>query len=377
MKTTARRASSRPKRKSSVAGTTLRNRIRSTRNKKTKLYSIPRLYWQTLVLSIVLFSIALLTRWYNPGTTLTPGPITNTSSAENDYSFVIPEAPDLDAPQSWTLSDEPILRGITNVSSIVYPDGTIALYYVQDGNIYRRTSQDGVEFGDPESTGISEDTSIPFDRRPEIHNPAVLQISSEYFIMVYELSPRQKIEVPQIDQPRAFYVAFSSDGLRFSQHGKIVDGARNDAGLLSSPDLLLLPNGNLRMVYESQGDRIVSMLSENVGQDWIWEGERIAATVYDPALHYLGEDYILYYAAPRSDISQDGNIVQSLAIFQAESSDGLTFTKTNQAVLLGPNNRSIRQPEVITQSDGSVRMYVEVLREGTTDVYDLYTALGK
>lgn len=368
---TVRRASRKPKTKSLANGTAWRRRPRPALQKKRVL--IPKLYVDGLILSIVLFSVSLISVAYQHDRPAA-APSSQSGTSLNAL-FGIPV--DTAAAETWTISDQPILENVTGTSTIVLPDGTIAMYFERDGTIWRATSSDGVAFSQAESTGIADDPTIPYVQRPVVGKPSVLQVASHEFIMVYEQSVRQQASVPQIDQPRNLFLARSADGLAFTPSGIIVDSSRDDAGWATDPDLVVLPDTTLRLFYVSKSDRVASLHSDDDGRTWVHEGERLPRISYDPDLTYVGSNYVLYYAYPGESVSGTGTLQSVTQIRKALSADGLTFEKTAQTLITGASLLDAADPDVITQPDGTVRMYFGLLRPGTGAgnlAYDLYTA---
>jgi hypothetical protein len=282
--------------------------------------------------------------------------------------------------EAWAVSEGPVLENVTNTSSIVLPDGTILMYYAREGAVWRVTSTDGVKFSDPVSTGVVEDSTIPYEQRPVIGSPGVLQLTSNKFLMVYEQSARQRPEVPQVDQPRNLYSAVSTDGLAFEKSGIVLDSVQNDGGFAVDPELLLLPDGTIRLFYSSKGDRISSLISEDGGKQWVREGERLSRITSDPDVQYFGSHYAMYYSFPSEGITRNGQLDTAQRIRKAVSEDGLTFVKTAQTVVAGPNMTNTVDPDVIVQSDGTIRMYFGLVRAGSDvadPTYDLYSATAK
>ncbi|MFH0852967.1 MAG: hypothetical protein V1853_00995 [bacterium] len=371
-KTTARTVSRKPKRKYYKTGIRLSRTIPKNKPKKKK-YIIPGLYLETLALAGVLFILAII---------FTSIDITSKKSAQTNANTNIPNSSidqiiDTNYPtiitENWVSAESPVLNNVSSTSSLVMTDGAIAMYYINQGKVVRRTSTDGLIFSEPQSTGIQQDESIPFARRPEIADPSVLQLSSQSWLMVYELSVVQDPYIAQIDQPRNLYAARSQDGIAFESIGQILDSSRNDSGYASKPDLVLMPDGDIRLYYISQGDRIASLVSEDLGQTWIREGERISRISYDPDVLYNGDTVELYYALPIEAVSDQGGLVQGMRIRKAIAKDGLNFQKSESILIKAESIYDTINPDVIVQRDGTIQMYYGKGQPGSP-TRDLYTA---
>jgi hypothetical protein len=342
---------------------------------KSKRIIVPKLYLEGLVLALLLFGLSLLVVHLHPS----PSSNTNRAGLESGTSLegLLTDTTTAEAQESWLVHDQPLLENVTGTSTIVEADRTIAMFETHDGAIWRRESENGVDFSDPVRTGIEEDASVVYDQRQVIGRPGVLQLSSNEYLLVYEQSVRQRPEVPQIDQPRQLYAARSSDGRTFAPIGQILDSARHDAGYASDPELLLLPDRSIRLFYTSEGDRIASLRSEDKGKTWVSEGERLTRISGDADVLYLGDYYAMYYTYPGEAISEQGGLEVNLRIRKAYAVDGLTFVKTSKTLIADPNFQDTVDPDVVIQPDGTVRMYFGHLRPGTTPAnpaYDLYMA---
>lgn len=370
---TVRRVLKKPKRSSLDAG--IRSPIKKTVLNTTKRIILPRLYFEGLVLSIVLFGLSILSVSLADKTDRAAA--SNPDNPGTSIDTILDITSDANAEEAWTVSDRPIIENVTNTSTIVRSDGAIDMFFSRNGTIWRVTSQDGATFSEPVSTGLTEDQSVPYVQRQAIGHPNVLQLTSSRYLMVYEQSVRQRPEVPQIDQPRNLYAATSIDGQTFQATGIVLDSRQNDAGYATDPELLYLPNGSIRLFYTSQGDRIASLISDDGGKSWVREGERLSRISTDADVQFFGSHFAMYYSFPSEGITQNGRLDTAMRIRKAISTDGLTFVKTSQTMVAGPNMSNTVDPDVIIQTNGTARMYFGLIRPGTGSsgaVYDLYSA---
>ncbi len=229
-------------------------------------------------------------------------------------------------------------------------------------------------FNAPQPTGVGDDLSLPYDRQNLVADPAVLQVSSQDWLMVYRQAVRQKPNVPQVDQPKNLYAARSKDGRTFERIGLILDSADNDSGQAEQPSLLLLPDGRLRLYYLSRGDRIASLVSEDKGSHWLREGERLSRLSLDPAAFYPADYYAVYYVAQTEMVTEQGTLAGKTSIRKAISTDGINFTKGSRALINGTPEQPVLDPSLVTLKDGSERLYFRQAASAGSNSYNLYYA---
>lgn len=288
--------------------------------------------------------------------------------------LTIQTAPEPGDSENWSVNPEPLLKDIGANSIISLADGTVRLYFVQNGRIVYRDSSDGLTFSSPQPTGVGDDLSLPYEQQPLVADPAVLQISTNDWLMVFSQAVRQKPNVPQVDQPKNLYLARSRDGQSFDRVGSILDSTDNDSGLAEQPSLLMLPDGRIRLFYLSRGDRIASLISEDRGTRWFREGERISRSSSDPYAVYYGGYYAVYYSAWFETVTDQGSLAQTRTIRKAVSTDGVTFTKGRRDLINFESGGGATDPSYVQLSDGRPRLYFRAPDSTGSNVFNLYSA---
>jgi hypothetical protein len=212
-------------------------------------------------------------------------------------------------------------------------------------------------FGTGTSTGVTEDVG------KIISNPSVLNISDGSWIMVYEQQPPQGVNssptIPSPSSQRDLYLATSTDGKSFSKVGIAIDSSKEDNYFASVPNLVLLPDGKVRMYYVSGGEAIGSAISSDNGKTWKREaGYRLSDKAVDPDVIYKDENgtktWVMYY----STLTGPGN-----ALYKTTSDDGLTWKK-GQAILKPLDSQTtIVDPDVVNLYGDNYRMYFGEAKE--------------
>ncbi|MBU1177783.1 VCBS repeat-containing protein [Patescibacteria group bacterium] len=251
--------------------------------------------------------------------------------------------------EDWQKEGETIMPNVTSTCTVRLDDGTYRMYYHPSGSgVGYAESNDGLNFSDPISTGIEEEEG------EMISNPTVVQLNNGSWLMVYEIDTG---EGP--DQIRNFYSAISADGKNFTKQGIAIDSTVADNNFAGVPNLVLLPDGSVRMYYVSGGDHTAAVRSYSGGVDWQRENFQMAGHPVDPMVVWR-DDYIepnegrwvMYYAAlPTFYDGQRG-------IRKAVSEDGLVW-ETSDENLISPVSEIglVLDPDVVELADGSYRMY--------------------
>ncbi len=243
--------------------------------------------------------------------------------------------------QTWSRLPGVVMPGITSTDTHVISPGHYRMYYLNgpSGLVYA-DSTDGRVWGSPQSLGVMPDPG------KLISNPSILQLSNGNWIMLYEQAPMTQ---PGENGQPAFgpsnqhnlYLAISSDGKTFMPAGLAIDSSRADGYFASVPNMILLPNGNIRVYYVSGGQNIASAVSSDGGRTWIRDGGyRLAGG--DPDVFYKNGKWIMYY----TDLNPSENSLR-----EAISTDGLNWTSLEgQVVKKTGSNYAIVDPDVFQVS---------------------------
>lgn len=262
---------------------------------------------------------------------------TNTSSSVKSLSSVKSSQ----SAQSWTRLAGVVMPGITSTDTHVISPGHYRMYYLNgaSGLVYA-DSTDGRTWSSPVSLGITPNPGMV------ISNPAALRLANGNWIMLYEQSQATK---PGPNGPPPFgpnnqhnlYLATSTDGKTFSPAGLAIDSSKADGYFASVPNMVLLPNGNIRVYYVSGGQNIASAISTNDGKTWTREsGYRLAGG--DPDVFYSNGKWVMYY----TDITPNQN-----GLHEAVSTDGLHWTTLKgQVVKKTSSDYAIIDPDVFKVS---------------------------
>jgi hypothetical protein len=274
--------------------------------------------------------------------------ITNNSSETSDSS-----AATTTKTESWVAGSGSMLSDVTSTDTHKLADGTYRTYYMKAGEIVYAVSPDGLQLAELSySTGITEDTG------KFMSNPAVLQVSENQWIMIYEQAPQKQPgasanEMPGVSNQRNLYLATSVDGKAFQKVGLAIDSSTADKYFASVPDLVKTPDGQIRMYYVSGGDAIGSAISIDSGKTWQREaGYRLEDMAVDPdvLLKTSGgkTKWVMYY----TDLNPSKN-----AIYKATSADGLAWTRVAKVLNRTGSNTAIVDPDVYELSANKFAMY--------------------
>jgi hypothetical protein len=212
---------------------------------------------------------------------------------------------------TWAAPTAITIDGVSNPSAadpnvLVLPDGNFLLTYTLFGSpgaattIETAISADGIHF-----TGSQPAFTTPAGQSPV--DPSVVQLPDGAFLMTAESLS---------DGTARFYT--STDGRSFTATGVTLPN-------LASPDLAVLPNGDLRLFTTG----IASYISHDNGQTWTQEDDLRLSTgsfVADPSVVQtpsgLWEMVVKTFIDPSQPMSGPMNHQLSLAI----SADGVNFT---------------------------------------------------
>ena len=262
------------------------------------------------------------------------------------------EATSTKIPEGWNRADKMILANVTSSCTVKPDDASYRMFYMKDGKIVYADSSDALNFSDAISTGISEDAG------KMMSNPAVLQLEDGNWIMVYEQAQQKNPgssgkTPPGPNTQRNLYLATSSDGKTFNKVGLAIDSAKEDSYFASVPDLVLLPDGKIRMYYVSGGEATGSAISTDNGQNWTREtGYRLTGSVVDPDVLYQIKDgqesWVMYYSV----LTPENN-----ALYKTTSTDGINWQPGE--IILKPRSLSqaLVDPDVVQISADKYRMF--------------------
>ena len=254
---------------------------------------------------------------------------------------------------------EASIRVPEGVSSctLMLPNGTYRMYYTGMDGILSAFSFDGLTWTVEDGVRIS--LGALGSEQERVCNCAVIEIPGGYR-MIYE-----GVQGEPPNDVHRFFSATSTDGLNWTKE----DGVRlesvgtSDYGQVSSPDIIILPDGSLRMYYVgdfyhkgAEGNSIRSAISYDFGLTWTREGSRaLGENTMDPDIVKIGNEYRMFYTTlPLGQKS--GN----LTICSAFSSNGLNWMEELgvRVAPSGPSDmKNCRHPDVVRLPDGAYRMY--------------------
>ncbi|MFH1855110.1 MAG: hypothetical protein ABH810_01750 [bacterium] len=271
------------------------------------------------------------------------------------------------ASETWTRSQDIVLKNTTSSDTHKLTGGTFRMYYMNNGKIVYADSSDTEVFTDPVPTGISENEGT------FISNPAVLMVSEGNWIMIYEQQPIQPKGLggktpPGPSTQRNLYLATSIDGKSFTKSGLAIDSSKDDEYFASVPDLVLLPDGQIRMYYVSGGEAVASALSPD-GKTFTREnGYRLENSAVDPDVLIKDGKWIMYY----SNLNPQKN-----GLYKAYSSDGLNWTEIEGQVVSKTGDNAIVDPDVVETANNEFVMFFGESSGGSStggDQINLYRA---
>lgn len=269
--------------------------------------------------------------------------------------------------EDWQIEPSIFRENLTSTDTHKIVDNLYRIYFMENRGISFAESTDGITFGSSQPTGVKEEDG------KMISNPAVLEISTVKWIMIYEMAPIRKPDQPDKTPPgpstqRNLYLATSTDGKSFKATGIAIDSAKDDRYFASVPDLIKTPDGKIRMYYVSQGDAIGLAISIDEGKTWTREvGFRLKDMAVDPDVLYKDGKWIMYY----SILDPVKN-----ALYKATSTDGLNWV--NQTKLFSSTtNGVVVDPDVFeTSANNYVMFFGQSVSGGSTggEQINLYRA---
>lgn len=251
-----------------------------------------------------------------------------------------------DTLETWIKGESIIFENTTSGDTHKISDTLFRMYKLGQGGISYVESTDGKTWGEAQKTSIAEDKGM------FISNPNVLKLGENEWIMIYEQQPMRQPGQQQVNTPpstanqRNLYLATSIDGKTFTKVGIAIDSSKEDSFFASVPDLVLLPDGTIRMYYVSGGNAIGSTVSSDKGRTWTRDsGYRLGSGAVDPDVLYKDDKWIMYY----SILNPSEN-----ALYKATSTDGLAWTKVGK--ILDETNALV-DPDVVEISPENYVMY--------------------
>ena len=251
----------------------------------------------------------------------------------------------------WVIEDGVRVADAFSPAVIKLDSGKYRLFASAKEGINSYTSTDGLKY-------VSEKKNI----LSEGYDPRVYKISDNRYLMVYN---NAETLAGTGDRKKLYYKsASSSDGLNFYTDMEIhlQSEVLRSPTLVSSPEILRMSNGTLRMYYTGDlftpeigntNKKIKSAISPDKGATWMREdGTRIAAEALDPCAVMLPDGRIRMYYSAYDSLDSDEN----MSIYSAISSDGLNYTIEGKVLSPENNGTKYMDPRVI-EIPGGYRMY--------------------
>ena len=278
--------------------------------------------------------------------------------------------PTISASETWQKESDLIMENVTSTDTHVISDDLVRTYYLgQEGFVYAESTNGAQTYSNPVFTGVTEDEG------KFMSNPAVLEIASGKWIMIYEQQPRKEPggsgqSPPGPKTQRDLYLATSTDGKKFTKVGLVLNSSKEDDYFASVPDLVLLPDKTIRMYYVSGGDAIGSAVSSDEGRTWKRdEGYRLQNGAVDPDIIFEDNLWKMYY----SNINSNQN-----AIYLSTSSDGLSWQTGAKIVDRSGSTGSIVDPDVFFFGSQKMMLFGEFSSSDSTNSQEtpqLYKAI--
>lgn len=310
--------------------------------------------WLIFLIIILILALAGTIGWWwyskNKNSPINTSSTPSTATTENSTP----------AKDNWVRDATFVMKSTTSTCTVKLDDGTLRMYLMKDGKIVYQDSADGKSYGTPVASGITQDSGM------FVSNPAVLKIANGKWIMVYEQMPTPADAKQQPAGPatqRNLYSATSTDGKLFTKAGVAIDSAKDDGYFASVPDLILLPDGKIRLYYVSSGQAISSAISADSGKTWTREsGLRLSDNAVDPDVLLSTENgktkYVMYYSV----LSQTTN-----QIYKSTSSDGLIWQEGVGVLQPSTSSMTVIDPDVVKIVDNKYLMYFgEASSSGTS-----------
>lgn len=272
--------------------------------------------------------------------------------------------------ETWVISPQIQQANTTSTDTHKLADGTYRMYYMGQGDILYADSTDAKTFSKAVATGIKQDAG------KMISNPAVIEVSTGNWIMIYEQAPMktpgQQNTPSGPSNQRNLYLSTSVDGKSFKAAGLAIDSSKEDNYFASVPDLVKTADGKIRMYYVSRGDSIGSALSSDGGKTWVREsGFRLTNMAVDPdascKITTSSTSCVMYYTI--LDPQRNG-------IYKATSTDGLKWTELGK-VFSATTSGAVVDADVVEGPSGNYVMFLGQTENGDStggETLNLYRA---
>jgi hypothetical protein len=252
---------------------------------------------------------------------------------------------------NWTVEPGTRVASASAPATLVLPDGSYRMYLP---GLETRSSRDGLTWSAPQRLALTEPGEF-------LRNPAVVRHKDGTYVMIYEGVKDERLP----SRVTRFYRAVSSDGVAFAKtagkgaHGAVLEPGDGDGSFLSAPDMLALPDGSLRLYFNTaDGARVESAVSKDDGLTWTREGAVTIAGLgagikaADPdVLRMADGTFRLFFAAGDSGKPNP-------RIVSATSSDGRSFTLDSGERLTPADSATfLEDPEVVLLPSGDYRLY--------------------
>jgi len=250
-------------------------------------------------------------------------------------------------------------------SSCTIIDGEVYRMYIgtrDHGMVKTWTSSDGLTWDEDEleSTGIEHgDETNP--ERHTVRNPAVIKLSEENYIMIFE--GNTDAEEGELSGDPSLFRATSTDGVTFSDIVQVLTPDEDENNWMSVADLVEF-DSKLYLYYVADFTKVFYATSEDDGETWTKGGEiSISGSGIDTSTDKIVDPDVI--------VNPDGTLTLFFAyalegelhfgtkgIYSADSSDGVTFTANGQVISTEEDEAKL-DPDVIEliDNEGHYRMY--------------------
>ncbi len=307
--------------------------------------------------NVALFLVVACSACGSSGTTSDAGPQDGSVSIDAPVGLADAAEAGIVAPpvqtSTWTVESGVRVTGVTSSCTLRLPDGTFRMYFgpsgpATAGPFRSATSSDGLSWSGP------TDSALKAEAGEQVSNPSVVPLPSGGYMMLYEGTK---------DGVHRLYRATSTDGVTFTRtagsldRGAVMMPSSPDKNFLSVPDLIALPNGQLRAYFVAAEEHIESAISTDQGMTWTREGAIVLSGItnkfqVDPDVVAIPGGYWLFLAVP------PGESLANHRIRSAVSVDGRTFTAEAGERVAVDDDKQIRyDPDVVATGDGRYRVY--------------------
>ncbi|MFA6963518.1 MAG: hypothetical protein WC227_02270 [Patescibacteria group bacterium] len=249
--------------------------------------------------------------------------------------------------ETWKRDKTMLMGETTSSDTHKISDNLYRMFVNGKGGISYAESTDGKNWGSLANTGVTEDENMM------ISNPSALKLADGSWIMLYEQTsktqPGQQKGPNGKSNQRNLYLATSADGITFAKQGIAIDSSKSDNFFASVPDMVLMPNNDVRLYYVCGGNAICSSISKDSGKTWVKEpGFRMANMAVDPDVVKQTVDgktsWVMYYSVLEPSENN---------LFKAISTDGYLWTKLSGQVIKKTGENAIVDPDVFETTPGS------------------------